>query len=78
MTRTSKEKGAAARLDDRSLSGEYLRMKETFSSLLRRAGPGRALDLLPDGRARQVVRRSALGHLDRAAVLDRHPAGACT
>ena len=33
------------------LSGEYLRMKETFSSLAIGFDPGVALDLLPDGRA---------------------------
>ena len=61
------------------LSGEYLRMKETFNSLLfsMQGLPLSALlDLLLDGRARQVVRRSALGHFHRAALLDRHLADA--
>ena len=54
------------------LSGEYLRMKETFSSLAIGLDPGVAADLLPDGRARQIVRGSALGDVDRAALPGRH------
>ena len=58
------------------LSGEYLRMTDTFNSLGVGLCLAALLDLLPHGRAGPVVAGAALGHVDRPLVLDRHHADA--